>query len=42
MNREYAEKWPNITRKKDGLPDADEWKDKPGKFESEFSAEPAK
>ena len=42
MNREYAEKWPNITRKKDPLPDADEWKDKPGKFESEFSPEPAK
>ena len=42
MNREYAEKWPNITRKKDPLPDADDWEDKPGKFESEFSAEPAK
>lgn len=42
MNREYAEKWPNITRKKDPMPDADEWKDKPGKFETEFSPEPAK
>jgi ferredoxin len=38
MNREYAEKWPNITRKKDPLPDADEWKDKPNKFEQFFSS----
>ncbi|SOD99825.1 ferredoxin FdxA [Caenispirillum bisanense] len=30
-NRELAGVWPNITRKKDSLPDADEWKDKPGK-----------
>jgi ferredoxin len=31
LNREFSEKWPNITRKGDQLPDADEWKDKPGK-----------
>lgn len=33
QNREFSEKWPNITRQKDPLPDADEWKDKPGKTE---------
>ena len=42
MNREYAEKWPNITRQKDPLPEADEWKDKRDKFAAEFSPEPAK
>lgn len=31
LNRDFAEQWPNITRKGDALPDADEWKDKPGK-----------
>lgn len=31
FNTEYAEKWPNITRKKDALADADEWQGKPGK-----------
>ena len=30
-NREFATVWPNITRKKDALADADDWKDKPGK-----------
>ena len=33
INTEYAEKWPVITRKKDALPDADEWKDKPDKLQ---------
>ena len=27
LNREYAEKWPNITREKDPPADADEWRD---------------
>jgi ferredoxin len=27
LNREYAEKWPNITRQKDPLPDSDDWRD---------------
>lgn len=31
INREFSEKWPNITRKGEQLPDSDEWKDKPGK-----------
>jgi ferredoxin len=30
-NRELAASWPNITRKGDALPDADEWKGKPDK-----------
>ena len=25
INTEYANKWPNITEKKDSLPDAEEW-----------------
>ncbi|GAB6853838.1 ferredoxin FdxA [Asaia astilbis] len=31
VNTKYAAVWPNITRKIDSLPDAEEWKDKPGK-----------
>ncbi|WP_299443391.1 ferredoxin FdxA [uncultured Rhodospira sp.] len=31
INRDFSERWPNITRKGDPLPDADDWKDKPGK-----------
>jgi hypothetical protein len=27
----FATQWPNITRKGEPPPDADEWKDKPGK-----------
>lgn len=42
INREYAMKWPNITEKKDPLPEAEEFKDKSGKFEAFFSPEPAK
>ena len=38
-NRTYAEQWPNITRKKDSLPDADSWKGKPDKMK-EFSKKP--
>ena len=40
VNREYSEKWPNISEQKEALPDADEYKDKEGKFESHFSEEP--
>ena len=28
INRKYAESWPNITEKKDPLPDAEEWKNR--------------
>ncbi|MGE5146782.1 MAG: ferredoxin FdxA [Candidatus Eiseniibacteriota bacterium] len=41
LNREYAEKWPNITKKGDVPADADEWKDKKGK-EDQFSPAPGK
>jgi ferredoxin len=27
LNREYAEKWPNITREKDPPADSDDWRD---------------
>jgi len=30
LNREYAEKWPNITAKKPGPPDADAYRDEKG------------
>ena len=33
INREYAQVWPNITRKGEAPADADDWKDKPGKKE---------
>jgi ferredoxin len=41
INRDYAEKWPNITKKGEQLPDADEWKDKPNKADL-LSPEPGK
>jgi ferredoxin len=40
LNREYAEKWPNITAKKDALKDADTYRDEKGKFDKYFSPEP--
>jgi len=39
LNREYSEQWPNITRKKDPLPEADEFKDKSDKMDL-FSTQP--
>jgi ferredoxin len=42
MNREYAEKWPNITRKGPAPEDADQFKDEQGKFEKYFSPKPGK
>ena len=42
LNRQYAESWPNITRKAEPPADADAFKDVKGKFEKFFSAEPAK
>lgn len=32
LNKEFAQKWPNITHRKDPPPDADEWKDKEDKL----------
>ena len=40
INRDYAEKWPNITRRKDAPPDADDWKAVPDKFARHFSPKP--
>ena len=40
LNTDYAEKWPNITRKGESPPDADDFKDEPGKFEKYFSEGP--
>lgn len=39
INREYSTKWPNITQKKDALPNADEMDGIKGKFEKFFSSE---
>ncbi|MCK5702853.1 MAG: DUF3470 domain-containing protein, partial [Cyclobacteriaceae bacterium] len=39
MNKRYANEWPNITAKKDPMPEADEMKDKANKYEDHFSAE---
>jgi len=33
LNTELAKTWPNLTRKKDPLADAEEWKDKPDKLQ---------
>ena len=40
LNREYAAKWPNLTRKKDAPADADANKGVDGKFEKFFSPNP--
>lgn len=33
LNRDYAEKWPVLTRKKNALPEAEEFKDKKDKMD---------
>ena len=40
MNTEFAEKWPNITRKGESPVDADDFTDETGKFEKYFSDKP--
>ncbi|WP_415715011.1 ferredoxin FdxA [Roseibium sp.] len=40
INAEYSEKWPNITEKKDPMPDAAEFDGKENKFEKFFSPNP--
>jgi ferredoxin len=40
LNREYSEKWPNITSKKAALPEAEQFRDEPDKFNKYFDAEP--
>ena len=32
INAQYAEIWPNIDEKKDPLPEAEDWRDVPGKL----------
>ncbi len=39
INTKYAEVWPNITRKRDAPPDADDWAEKKDK-EKDFSPNP--
>jgi ferredoxin len=41
-NRQFAEQWPNITRKGEPPADADDYKEVPGKFEKYFSANPGR
>ena len=33
MNRDFSEKWPNITRKGESPADADDWREKPDKLQ---------
>jgi ferredoxin len=40
LNREYSEKWPNITTKKAAPPDADAFVGDPDKFNKYFSTNP--
>jgi ferredoxin len=40
LNAEYSEKWPNLTIKKDALPEAPEFDGQTGKLEKYFSSEP--
>ncbi|MCB1511344.1 MAG: ferredoxin family protein [Hyphomicrobiaceae bacterium] len=40
INREYADKWPNITAKKAALPEAEDFRTVDGKFEKFFSDKP--
>lgn len=40
LNKEMSEKWPNINKKKDPLPDADKFKNIPNKLEKYFSDKP--
>lgn len=39
INADYADKWPNISRKGEPPADSDDWRDKPGKLEL-FSENP--
>ena len=40
LNREYSTQWPNITRMKPALPEAEDYKDKKNKLEEDFSPKP--
>ncbi len=40
LNADYASQWPNITSKRDPLPDAKTWDGVPNKLADHFSTEP--
>ena len=40
INLKYSEKWPNITIKKDALPEAEEFSEVKDKFDKHFDPEP--
>lgn len=40
LNAEYAEKWPNITEKRDGPADGKDFEGMEGKFEKFFTSDP--
>ena len=40
LNTKFSAEWPNITQSKEPPADADEFKDKEGKYEQYFSPEP--
>lgn len=40
LNAKYAEIWPNITEKRDPMPDAEKYDGETGKLEKHFSEEP--
>ena len=40
FNRKYSEQWPNITIRRDPLPDAEKMEGEPKKFEKFFSENP--
>lgn len=40
LNRDYSTQWPNITRVKAPMPDAEKYKDVTGKMEKFFSPKP--
>ena len=42
INRKFSEKWPNITRKVDSMPGADDMQQVKGKFGKFFSPAPGK
>lgn len=41
LNRDYSEKWPNITEKGEAPADADKWQGLKDKFKKYFSPKPA-
>jgi len=40
VNRDFSQKWPNITQKKDAMEEAAEYRDEPNKFDRFFSENP--